>query len=385
METSWTLALVAGGVLLMSLIGLIVYEIYSDRKVIRLQVKSGEDSKRTMEDSKQIMQDATLTMQSMSDHITHMEDQFNQVTSQFSGLGFNERVKFRQIPDRSYTVMWCQPFFLPHESYLQGNMDVIQNLLEYGSKHHTKVIVNACGYAYNNEFFQQYEQAWNEAKKKAEEEKLNVTFGVIERLDHNYGQAACWNRILERHVVDQDFDTVILTGCDGTIPTFHKDILAEAAVVLEEHPDIGLVSYNLRGYHLSNASWQRETFVMQPSPYDELRLLYSGMGGGVAGSISMLSKKAMQVLNYHVISSSVYCPDDAYTHEQLRNANLYVVILANRFIGHGEQACKSDEAFQKWKHESLTYGAHHMTEDASHETLLDFAVRSEVIFDSWNK
>lgn len=288
-------------------------------------------------------------------------------------------------------VLLLQPFFLPHISYLKYNINAIKSLETFGQRHLSDksitIYVGCCGWAINDELWMAYLNAWMDLQSSSR----MIFFEPPKRLEHNYGLGRNWNTIIQMY--EEHFngkpDYLISNGCDGFVPDPSPMLFRDAIRFLETYnKEFGCLALDMMqgsSYHLSNASWQSETLIVNDTPYEESKVIFPPLGqGGVAGSFTVISGAVFAVLGGRFKERGVYSSDDALFHLRMNQAGYHHGILVNRFIGHPSAHTKSSPAFQQWKKDSLARSTQIGQSNMSEEELIEWSDKSIDIFKTWD-
>lgn len=328
----------------------------------------------------------------------------------------NEDVQNKIIPlddslktngTKKFDLLFAQNVFIPHESYLEPNINALKSLETFGSYHlepdkatlknigkydpehlvDTRIVtihVVCAGWAFTDELWEKFKKAWSSLQSS-----VKIIFLEAQRLDHNFGQSRSWNTCID--VFERKFDKfpdyIILNGCDTYIPNPASTYFENAVKFMESQQDFGclaldmLINYNT---HWSTNHWKSRTLITSNYPYHEVKVIHHDLQqGGIATSISVVSGKVLQEIGGRFTERGVYSSDDDKFHVRLANYGYHTGIIVNNWITHPQLQKQSCDEFQKWKDESLARSNQLDQENMSEEELIQWSDKSIEIFNSW--
>lgn len=293
-----------------------------------------------------------------------------------------DRSRVAEDDEDSPRMLWVQPLFIPHRNYIGVLSKIIESLQEYGKDwpegHRVDVICG--GYVYDNTWRTELEKLWPKDTSSG-----SVHFiGGLRYFDRNYGQAYTWNWLMDQHDV-RSYDCVILTGARGVLLPTLSPTLRDTARVLHVDKTLGAISLGLARYHMTRNGTPIDTHVVQErNSYHELRLLRPDNNRGIAGSVTVFAKRAMEYLDYHIFASNVYCSDDAVTHKRLLQGGLAVGVAVSHPVRALNPDVPTNAQFIHWKQGSLREANTRQFRDATMEELMPWVEGSEEIFAAMN-
>jgi len=318
---------------------------------------------------------------------------------QSKNVNENNNNKSFIVDKNEINVVWFQPIFIPIDYYYEFAINVLEGFKNYAimikesqerSKHgNVRIDIYFKGYVFKDEIWNNYLSKWLEVQKLLE--NCCINFVTIERLTHNYGQAYVYQTLFESLKNQDKYKYVITNGSDLYIPKDSISIIHQCVYAFESlYEKTGLIAFNMvpDSVHLNDQNSERKIIKIvvdaNELSYQTNRVILAKAEGGIAGSTTMISWKAMKEVNGYKVTG-VYCPDDAFLITSMNKHNYDMYVAENLYVVHKLVHTRANEEFVQWKTDSLNFALKQTKDVLSEEELLPWALKSEKIFEKMNQ
>lgn len=308
-----------------------------------------------------------------------------------------ERLHVYDAAETQYDVVWLQPIFLPAQEYLKDHLKVIESLRDYAlyqDATHPNVTINCqltirvhfMGWALNNELWQQYLDRWHELQQELKDSRC-IRWEQPEplRMDHNYGQAYIYAKLMEN--MKDPYDFVIVNASDIYLHQFKEPTL-HLGVMTADCLGSGMCAYNELDFNVHDYSidtphlYVRHKVRGSETGRDIQSVTVCSVTGGVAGSLAIISREAMEKTGGYKVRG-VFSPEDAWIMDSMNEMGFTSYLLESLYINHPYDPVQVNDGFKQWKTRSLENAKKLMESKRDHMTeaeLIPWAIESETIF-----
>lgn len=216
-------------------------------------------------------------------------------------------------------ILYCQPIFAPNLTLLNKNINSLNSISEYLTKHNlTHESINFCfgGWTINDEY---WDIIYNKIKDLFKVEAL--------RFDKNYGKAYVVHKLVEHSQKEYNFkyiftlDSDILMDCNEH-NIFERLITCVGMSELILKKKCGLIGLNQKVNNCHMNCVYQNSFKFN-SEYQEENIVYPNGCGGIAGGCLFIPLDSWKIVNGYRIMG-VYAGDDAYILNDLYKKNMSI-------------------------------------------------------------